>query len=408
MKDAKQEQSIREIEKKYKYLKPYFNEKSRRAWAAVEVKSFAKAGKTIVHKATGIDYKTIKKGQFEINLSPEKRMPLNRIRKEGGGRKKLTEKDPSLLKALDALLDPSTRGDPETPLRWTCKSTAKLATELIAQGKKITDKTVGNIMHSLKYSLQSNRKTREGTDHPDRNEQFQLIHDSSKKFQKEGQPVISVDAKKKENIGNYKNNGREWMPKGKPEIVNMHDFPDKKLGKVTPYGVYDLAKNEGWVDVGIDHDTASFAVDSIRSWWWNLGKDRYPKAKKLLITADGGGSNGSRNRLWKFELQKLADESGLTIHVRHFPRGTSKWNKIEHRMFSFISQNWRGRPLISRAVVIDLIANTTTKTGLKIFAGLNERLYKTGIKISNSEFKLIKLKGISFHPEWNYSISPRL
>lgn len=407
MMNSKERIAILEVEEKYKYLEAHLNERSRRIWAAVEAKVFPKAGKTIVHKATGIDYKTIRKGQIEINMPSEERMPLDRIRKLGGGRKRLTEKDPDLLKMLDAMIEPGTRGDPETPLRWTCKSTPKLASELIAQGKKISQRTVVNLLHAQKYSLQSNRKTREGTNHPDRNEQFQFIHDRVKKLQKKHQPVISVDAKKKENVGNFKNNGKEWMPKGKAEMVNMHDFPDKNLGKVTPYGVYDLTKNEGWVNVGIDHDTASFAVDSIRNWWKNLGKNQYTDAKELLITADGGGSNGRRNRLWKVELQKFADEAELIIHVHHFPPGTSKWNKIEHRMFSFISQNWRGRPLLSRAIIVNLIANTTTQTGLKIFAELNEKSYKTGIKISDSEFKSINMQTMTFHPEWNYSILPK-
>jgi len=330
-----------------------------------------------------------------------------RVRSPGGGRQRLDEQDPELVPALERLVDPATRGDPQSPLRWTCKSTVRLAEEMTQAGHQISASTVGTLLKERGYSLQGNRKTKEGTQHPDRDAQFAHINATVKRFERRGQPVISVDAKKKELVGPFKNGGREWQPKGKPEEVNIHDFVDPELGKAIPYGVYDVTNNEGWVSVGIDHDTAQFAVQAIKRWWQTMGRPRYPHAGELLITADGGGSNGSRCRLWKAELQQLANELGLRIHVCHFPPGASKWNKIEHRMFSHITQNWRGRPLISHEVIISLIANTTTRTGLKIRAELDGDSYPTGIKVSNEALTGLALEKNNFHGEWNYVLLPQ-
>ena len=313
-----------------------------------------------------------------------------------------------MIKDLDRLVDPVTRGDPDSPLRWTCKSTTKLAKELQSQGHSISQRSVWTLLDQLGYSLQSNRKRLEGSNHPDRDAQFQHIAHQVRQFQERGQPVISVDTKKKELVGRYKNGGQEWHKKGEPEPVKVHDFADKELGKVIPYGVYDVTRNKGWVSIGITHDTAEFAVATIRHWWQTVGQLAYPQAAEILITADGGGSNGSRVRLWKRELQRLADDLGLTIQVCHFPPGTSKWNKIEHRMFSYISANWRGRPLTSRAVVVNLIANTTTETGLEIAATLDDAQYETGIKVSNEEMKSLAIVPHEFHGEWNYQIHCRI
>lgn len=392
--------SIKGIQDKYSQLSHCLNEKSRRIWAATEANSLGRGGISIVHSATGIDYKTIRKGIAEILLNAE----TNSIRQPGGGRKSLIAKNSSLPGELELLIDPVTRGDPESPLLWTSKSTYKLAEELNAKGFSISQKTVYSLLVDLEYSLQSNRKRHEGTEHPDRNEQFEYIYRKIKLFQRSGDPTISVDTKKKEIIGNYKNSGAEYHKKYSPTEVNMHDFPDKILGKVAPYGVYDIGKNAGWVCVGISSDTAEFAVNTIRCWWHMMGKKEYKYCKRILITADCGGSNGNRVKLWKFELQKLANELGITIHVSHFPPGTSKWNKIEHRMFSYITANWRGRPLISREVVVQLIANTTTTTGLKIKALLDENVYEKGIKLSNDQINTISEKQDEFHGEWNYQI----
>jgi hypothetical protein len=332
-----------------------------------------------------------------------------RIRRQGAGRKRKSQKDPTLLEDLDRLVDPVTRGDPESPLRWTCKSVRHLAEELQREGHSVSYQTVSELLHDLDYSLQANQKTLEGSRHPDRNEQFEYINRKAKRYLKQGEPVISVDTKKKELVGDFKNAGREWQLKGKPDPVRVHDFeikqPDK--GKVAPYGVYDLGRNEGWVNVGVDHDTAAFAVESIRRWWRLMGRPSYPKAKRLLITADAGGSNGTRVRLWKWELQQLADETGLEISVCHFPPGTSKWNKIEHRLFSFISQNWRGKPLISHEVIINLIAATTSKTGLEVKSGLDANSYPDGIKISDQQMAELRLRRDTFHGDWNYAVLPR-
>lgn len=312
-----------------------------------------------------------------------------------------------MLKALEALVDPVTRGHPESPLRWTCKSTTKLAEELTRQHHAVTDRTVATMLKNAGYSLQANRKTREGNQHPDRNAQFEHINQQVVTFHQPRQPVISVDAKKKELVGDFRNVGREWQPKGTPEEVRVHDFKDKRLGKAIPYGVYDLASNEGWVSVGMDHDTARFAASSIRRWWTEMGVIRFPRARKLMITADGGGSNSSRNRLWKVALQDVADELGLPLHVCHFPPGTSKWNKIEHRLFCFITNNWRGRPLTSIQTIVELIANTTTETGLLVRAALDDNQYETGIKVSDEQLAQVKLKRSDFHGDWNYTIRPR-
>jgi Rhodopirellula transposase DDE domain len=312
-----------------------------------------------------------------------------------------------LLQALDALVDPVTRGHPESPLRWTCKSTRKLAKELQRQNHPVTDRTVAALLKRVGYSLQANRKTKEGASHPDRNAQFEYINRQVIACQRRHQPVVSIDTKKKELVGEFKNPGEEWQPKGKPEKVQVHDFPDKKLGKAIPYGVYDIASNEGWVSVGIDHDTAQFAAASVGRWWHEMGAARYPQATELMITADGGGSNSSRNRLWKVALQSLATELGLTLRVCHFPPGTSKWNKIEHRLFCFITKNWRGRPLTSYEVIVNLIANTTTETGLTVRAALDTNEYETGIEVSDEQLAAVKLTSAKFHGEWNYTIRPR-
>jgi Rhodopirellula transposase DDE domain len=352
---------------------------------------------------------TIRKGLLELAARKKNpRAPVaTRIRKEGGGRKRLTETDPGLAQALDRLIEPATRGDPMSPLRWTCKSTMNLAQALTRHGHPVGAWTVGAMLKQAGYSLQGNRKTKEGASHPDRNAQFEYINSSVEQFQQRGQPVISVDTKKKELVGPFKNGGREWQPKGKPEEVVIHDFVDEQLGKVIPYGVFDLSLNEGWVSVGIDHDTAQFAVQAIGRWWQKMGTKRYPRARELLITADGGGSNGSRCRLWKVALQDLATRLGLPVHVRHFPPGTSKWNKIEHRMFSHITENWRARPLVSHEVIINLIANTKTHTGLRIRAELDAGKYPTGIKVTDAELNALNLKHAAFHGDWNYAILPR-
>ena len=394
------------IKRKYEHLSSELNERTRRYWAATEAEAIGYGGISVVCEATGMDHKTVQAGLGEITHQQEA-APAGRIRRAGGGRKKLVEKDPALTSALNELVEPAERGDPESPLRWTTKSTANLAEELRTHGHEISYRTVHRLLVGEEYSLQSNKKTHEGTDHPDRDAQFRFISESAKGMQTKNQPVISVDTKKKELIGNYQNNGKEWRKKGNPRKVNTHDFPDKELGKVAPYGVYDLSRNEGWVNVGIDHDTASFAVESIRRWWTRMGITRYPEAEELLITADCGGSNANRNKLWKVELQKLADETHLTIRVCHFPPGTSKWNKIEHRLFSFITKNWRGHPLIDRATVVKLIANTKTNTGLTVQAMLDENTYETGRKISDQELATVNLHHESFHGEWNYRIEPR-
>ena len=398
------------ISAKYEQLAPYLNEKTRRIWAATEALSLGRGGISAVASATGLSRATIHTAMGELKAAAAPTAPVvkePRVRRQGGGRKRLTATDLTLLNDLESLVEPVTRGDPESSLRWTCKSTSKLAAELLELGHQVSPRTVYSLLDQLDYSLQANRKTQEGNNHPDRDAQFRHIAELVKRFQAEGQPVISVDAKKKELIGAFYNKGREWFPQGQPERVRVHDFIDPELGKVTPYGVYDMAANQGWVSVGIDHDTAAFAVATIRQWWQVMGRPLYPQATALLVTADGGGSNGSRTRLWKFELQQLADELGITIHVCHFPPGTSKWNKIEHRMFCHISQNWRGRPLTSRQVVLNLISQTTTDQGLAIQAALDENRYATGIAVPDDLFDAIALERDAFHGDWNYRINPR-
>jgi len=400
---------IRQIELKYAALNPVFDERVRRQWAAAEAMAYGWGGVTAVSRATGLSIDTLRKGIAELSLRETGLdEPVQaRLRSAGAGRQRLDEQDPELVPALAQLVDPATRGDPQSPLRWTSKSTRRLAEEMTQAGHPVSAGTVATLLKKQGYSLQSNRKTKEGTQHPDRNAQFEHINATVKRFELQGQPVISVDAKKKELVGAFKNGGREWHPKGQPEEVNVHDFVDPELGKAIPYGVYDVTNNEGWVSVGIDHNTAQFAVQAINRWWQTMGRPRYPQASELLITADGGGSNGSRCRLWKAELQQLANELGLRIHVCHFPPGASKWNKIEHRMFSHITQNWRGRPLISHEVIISLIANTTTATGLKIRAELDRDSYPTGIKVSNEKLADLALEKDDFHGEWNYVLLPQ-
>ena len=393
------------IQEKYKALNSILDERGKRIWAAVEARSLQHGGISKVAKATGLSRTTIHVGFKELE-SGESSAPPGRIRKKGGGRKPLTHHAPDIISALDALVEPTTRGDPESPLRWTCKSTRHLAQELKLQGYSIGDRKVAELLHDMGYSLQANAKTIEGTQHPDRNAQFEHISARTKAFQRRNQPVISVDTKKKELVGNFKNNGREWQPQGAPQETNVHDFLDKELGKVIPYGVYDVTDNSGWVSVGIDHDTADFAIDSILSWWKHMGSQAYPEAGELLICADSGGSNSSRSRLWKLGLQRLADTIGLPINVCHLPPGTSKWNKIEHRMFSFITQNWRGQPLVSHETVVNLIGNTTTTTGLRIKAKLNRKKYQLGVKVSNAELSKVNLKPAKFHGDWNYTVTP--
>jgi transposase len=398
------------VREKYQALSPILHEKARRCWAACEALSLGYGGISLVAAATGLSRPTIRRGISEIQdggLTREDSHPADlRIRRAGGGRHALAQTDPRLLQDLRRLVDPATRGDPMSPLLWTCKSTRNLADALTAMGHELSHQTVGRLLTEMGYSLQSNRKTEEGKDHPDRDAQFELINDRVRRLQRQGQPVVSVDTKKKEIVGNYKKPGREREPKGRPRRVKAKDFPDKELGKVAPYGVYDLTANEGWVNVGIDHDTAEFAVESIRRWWYRMGRAVYPGAKELLITADSGGSNGSRNRLWKVSLQGLADETGLAIAVCHFPPGTSKWNKIEHRMFCHITENWRGRPLVSHAVVVNLIGSTRTRTGLRVQAELDTNTYPKGIKVTDQVMESVQLKKDKFHGEWNYTISP--
>jgi transposase len=392
------------INQRYELMKPYLNERTRRIFLGVESVILGWGGITKVSHATGISPNTIATGRKE--LQGIEQTDIDRIRKTGGGREKTIEKDPNILINLERLIEPVTLGDPESPLRWTCKSTRILAEELNNMGHDLSHTRVAELLHQLDYSLQANRKTLDGTSHPDRNAQFEYISKKTHDFLRNEQPVISVDTKKKELVGNFKNGGRELRPKGDPEKVLVHDFKIPELGKANPYGVYDIANNKGWVNVGTDHDTAAFAVESIRQWWYSMRQISYPTARKLLITADSGGSNGYRIRLWKVELQRFADETGLEISVTHFPPGTSKWNKIEHRLFSHISQNWRGKPLISHEVIINLIAATTTKKGLQVKCQLDTNSYPKGIKISDEKMKQINIQHDDFHGEWNYSINP--
>lgn len=400
---------LRAIESKYRSLSVLMDERMRRQWAAAESRAYGWGGVRAVSTVTGMSPNTIRKGLAELAVRDENPdAPVeSALRRTGAGRKRRTETDPELLDALESLVEPTTRGDPESALRWTCKSTTLLARELTRHRHPVSARTVGRLLNESGYSLQSNRKTLEGGSNPDRNAQFEFINARVLTFQRRGQPVVSVDTKKKELIGDFKNNGEEWQPEGQPEEVRAKDFLDKQLGKAIPYGVYDQTLNKGWVSVGIDHDTAEFATETIRRWWNEMGLPTYRTAKELLITADGGGSNGTRNRLWKVCLQHLADETGLRVGVCHFPPGTSKWNKIEHRMFCHITQNWRGRPLTSREVVVNLIGNTRTKTGLEIHSELDESAYQTAIKVTDVELAAVRLKKDQFHGEWNYTILPR-
>lgn len=399
---------IARLRRKYRSLEPELDERRRRQWAAAEARDLGWGGVSAVAQATGLSRTTITAGLHELDLPAMRRTAqAARVRRPGGGRRPLRETDPGLLAALEALVEPLARGDPESPLRWTCKSTRRLAEELTRQDHPVAARSVAALLRAAGYSLQANRKTREGASHPDRNAQFEHINACVRRFLGRGQPAISVDTKKKELVGDFKNGGREWHARGEPEEVRVHDFMDQTLGKAIPYGVYDMLHDQGWGNVGIGHDTAQFAVHSIRRWWIEMGQERFPKARELLITADGGGSNGHRSRLWKVSLQALADELGLKLSVCHFPPGTSKWNKIEHRLFSFITQNWRGRPLVSHQAIVNLIASTTTRAGLSVRAALDTNHYDTAIKVTDKELAALRLKRHKFHGDWNYSLSPR-
>jgi len=401
--------AIERIRRKFDVLGPVMDERMRRQWAAAEAAELGWGGVSAVSVATGLSRTTITAGLRDLrDRAEQSEVAVSaRIRRPGGGGKRLTETDPGLLPALEALVEPMTRGDPDSPLRWTCKSTRRLAEELIRQGHPICPRSVAALLIGAGYSLQANRKAREGAAHPDRNAQFEYINAQVTALQTRGQPVVSVDTKKKELVGDFKNGGREWRPQGEPEEVRSHDFQDKELGKAIPYGVYDLTHNQAWVSVGIDHDTAYFAARSIRRWWEEMGAERFPRARELAITADGGGSNSCRSRLWKVALQGLADALRLRLRVMHFPPGTSKWNKVEHRLFCHITQNWRGKPLVSREAIVSLIGSTTTRTGLTVRAALDTERYETGIKVSDEELAAVQLMPHEFHGDWNYTIKPR-
>jgi transposase len=394
-----------EIKERFTVLHSLLDERSRRLLAAAESQVIGRGGISVVSRATGVSRQVIRRGMAELK-EPAAVMP-GHIRRAGGGRKKIVDQDRSLRSDLERLLESTTRGDPEAPLRWTCRSVRNLTAELQRLNHTVSHQVVADLLHELGYSLQANSKTKEGSHHPDRNAQFEHLNGKVKWCLARKQPVISVDTKKKELVGDFKNNGRELRPQGDPEKVLVHDFIDPELGRATPYGIYDIGRNTGWASVGVDHDTAEFAVESIRRWWRSMGREAYPQAARLLITADSGGSNGSRLRSWKLELQKLADESGLRIAVCHFPPGTSKWNKIEHRLFSFITQNWRAKPLTSFQVIVSLIAATKTATGLKVHSELDTRAYPSGIKVTDREVAQIDLKPDKFHGDWNYEIRPR-
>ena len=394
------------LSRKFDVLTRVLDERTRRLVAAAEASAIGHGGVTLVAQASGLSRGTVIRGIAELKTAP-KPARGQRIRRKGAGRKRTVDQDVTLKRDLEALVEPVTRGHPETPLRWTCKSVGQLAAELQRMGHQTSHRMVAELLHQMDYSLQANRKTVEGSSHPDRDAQFQHISHKIREFQADHQPVISVDTKKKELVGDFKNSGRELRPKGDPEKVRVHDFVIPELGRAAPYGVYDVTQNAGWVSVGVDHDTAAFAAQSIRRWWESMGSEAYPQAAKLLITADSGGSNGARVRLWKLELQKLADETGLEISICHLPPGTSKWNKIEHRLFSLISQNWRGKPLVSHQVIVNLIAATTTKTGLRVRAEVDLGKYPKGVKVSDKEVASIRIERDQFHGEWNYAIFPR-
>ena len=392
------------IRERFLALSAHLDERSRRIFAATEARTAGYGGVAAVSRATGIAASTIGRGLAELSQADP--LAPDRVRRAGGGGKRLVDKDPTLLADLLAMVEPDARGDPMSPLRWTCKSLSQLASGLVAMGHKIGRSAVGDLLHQQKFSLQANRKTREGEGHPDRDAQFTHLNESVRDALAAGEPVISVDTKKKELVGDFKNAGQTWRPQGEPEEVRVHDFLIKELGRATPYGVYDLAANVGWVGVGMNNDTASFAVQTIRRWWQAVGRERYPFATRLTITADGGGSNGSRLRLWKIELQRLATELGIDIVVHHLPPGTSKWNKIEHRLFSFITMNWKAEPLVSYRVIVDLIAATTTKSGLTVQCELDSAHYPKGIVVSDQAMDNLNITRDAFHGEWNYTIHP--
>jgi hypothetical protein len=393
------------IESKYRGLQDELSEFTRRRWAAVEAVSLGRGGLTAVSAATGLAHSTIRRGIRELNSGSAP--PGARERRPGAGRKRIDVVDPNIKVSLERLVEPESRGDPQSPLRWTCKSTRRLAKELMAQGHAVAATTVRHLLRAAGYSLQANRKTREGKSQPDRDAQFRYINRRVQTQQRQGQAAISVDTKKKETLGNLKNSGSEWRPKGKPREVDVHDFPDPRKGKAVPYGVYDLSHNEAWVSVGVSSDTAEFAVETIRAWWKRLGRRRYLESRRLLITADSGGSNSCRNRLWKVELQRLSNETGLEIEVCHFPPGTSKWNKIEHRLFCHVTRNWRGQPLETYEIVVNLIGSTTTESGLTVHAELDAGKYEKGRKVTDEEFAAVHLTPSRFHGEWNYVIRPK-
>lgn len=395
------------IGKRFERLKPVLDERTRRLLASAEAMSVGHGGVSLVSRVTGVSRPAIGRGIAELKApEPPEPSQQGRIRRPGGGRKRRDTEDATLIQDLENLVGPTTRGDPESPLRWTGKSVRALAAALQEQGHRVSHTLVAALLHELGYSLQGNKKTLEGASHPDRDAQFMHINEQVQGFQEEGQPAISVDTKKKELVGDFKNGGRTWRPKGQPEEVRVHDFVIPELGRAAPYGVYDIVQNVGWVSVGVDHDTAAFAVESIRRWWQTMGKPLYKDAKRLLITADGGGSNGSRVRLWKVELQRFADETGLEVSVCHLPPGTSKWNKIEHKMFSFITMNWRGKPLVSHEVIVQLIAATKTKMGLRVQCALDTTQYPAGIKVADADMAKLNLRRSDFHGEWNYTIAP--
>ena len=403
MRNSSMEAAVRQ---RFAELKTTWNERQRRLWAAAEAKSVGYGGVSLVHRATGISRRAIHAGLKE--LAAVGLFPPQWVRRPGAGRWKLTKTQEGAAEALDALVEPTARGDPRSPLRWTCKSLRQLARALCEQGFQISHQTVADLLHEADYNLQANRKTLEGNNHPDRDAQFNYINQKVKSFQRRGQPVISIDTKKKELIGNFRNGGREWRPQGKPIPVKVHDFKDQELGKGIPYGVFDMTHNEAWVSVGIDHDTAEFAAATILQWWRRMGAKRFPQATEILITADSGGSNSARSRLWKVALQTLADRTGLKVTVAHFPPGTSKWNKIEHRLFCHITQNWRGQPLASHEIMVKLIGSTTTRTGLRVKAALDRRCYPNGKKVSDDALAQVKLHRAKFHGDWNYSVKPNL
>jgi hypothetical protein len=401
--------TITQLRAKYQRLQPVLNERQRRLWAATEALALGRGGITWVAEATGLTRMTVRAGVRELRHqegSPQPALGPQRVRRPGGGRPPLTQTDPTLLRDLERWVNPATRGDPQSPLRWTCKSTAKLAAALQSQGHTVSARKVAQLLHDLGYRLQAPRKKREGKQHPDRDAQFQYIAAQTAAFQRRGQPVVSVDTKKKELVGDFQPKGREWRPAYEPEGVRVHDFPDPQLGKAIPYGVYDVTEDVGWVSVGIDHDTAEFAVAALRQWWERLGQPRYRRARELLVVADGGGSNGSRNRLWKWALQRFADATGLRVTVCHYPPGTSKWNQIEHRLFCHITQNWRGRPLVSLQVIVSLIGATRTEAGLTVQAALDPERYPAGVKVSEEQYATINLHRADFHGDWNYTIKP--